>query len=154
MKRKLFLFIFIPILLTTFGEFVLKHTINTQETKIETSQLSNNVSAILNLSEQNNEKLTAIVSVFKSCISSPKIILATVCIISGGILWLIAMSKFELSFLYPFLSINYICIIIGSQLLLKEEVSIFRYFSIVLIIIGLIIISKSPYSESHQEERK
>jgi len=62
-------------------------------------------------------------------------------------LWLIAMSKFELSYIYPFLSLNYVIILVGSQLLLGESVSLLRYGSVLLIVIGLVIISRSPYFE-------
>ena len=61
---------------------------------------------------------------------------------------MVAMSKFELSFLYPFMSLNYVIIVISADFILKEDVSLYRYVAIVFIMIGLAIISRSPYSES------
>lgn len=63
----------------------------------------------------------------------------------GGFLWLIAMSRFELSFIYPFFSINYVVVLVGSSLLLKEEVSWVRYVAIICIFVGLLFISQSHY---------
>ena len=73
--------------------------------------------------------------------------MAIALIFCGGILWLVAMSKFELSFIYPFMSLNYVVIIIGSQLLLNESVSLSRYIAVGFIGVGLFFISRSPYSE-------
>ncbi len=129
MFKKMLTFIFLPVFLTTIGEFFLKHNIN----QLSTSTFNTgNMSHIL------------------SMVADPGVLIGLGCILVGGFLWVIAMSKFELSFLYPFLSINYITIVVGSHFFLKEDVSIFRYMSIVLIIIGLIFISRSPYSESQQ----
>ena len=52
--------------------------------------------------------------------------------------------KFQLSFMYPFLSLNYVIIIVGSDLFLGERVAVNRYVSILFIIIGLVIVSRSP----------
>jgi drug/metabolite transporter (DMT)-like permease len=105
------LYIFLPILLTSCGEFIMKHTINTVH-------------------------------------FHPIIFLAVSFLIGGSILWLYAMSKYQLSFLYPFLSMNFLIITVGSQFLLHENVSLTRYIAVGLIIIGLIIISKSPNTTS------
>jgi drug/metabolite transporter (DMT)-like permease len=126
--KNLFFFICLPILFTTVGEFILKHHINLA------AQVSTSTGFLAEM----------------GLIIDPGIIIAFTFIISGGILWVIAMSKFELSFLYPFLSINYLGIIVGSQFFLGEKVSLYRYLSIVLIIMGLIIISRSPNSENKE----
>ena len=79
-----------------------------------------------------------------SILFNPMIFLAIGSILAGSILWLYAMSKYQLSFLYPFLSMNFLIITVGSQILLHEKVSVTRYIAVGLIIIGLIVISKSP----------
>ncbi len=119
-------FVFTPILLTIVGEFILKDTVN---------QLPplNGVGSILMI------------------LQSPGILMGVSLIVIGGLLWLVALSKFEMSFIYPFLSINYVAILVGSQLFLGEEVNLNRYVAMGLIIIGLIFISKSPYSEKSKE---
>jgi drug/metabolite transporter (DMT)-like permease len=80
--------------------------------------------------------------------SNAGVLAGSLCIVAASILWITAMSKFELSFLYPFLSINYLCIIFGSKLFLNESISLNRYISAIFISIGLILISRSPYSEA------
>lgn len=121
--KQLSLFILFPVFLTTLGEFFLKFNLN---------------SVVIPFSYDG----------IKIIFSNPLILVGILMIVLGSILWIVAMSKYEMSFLYPFLSINYVVIIIGSQFFLNEEVSIWRYISIVFIIIGLIVISRSPYAKS------
>ncbi|MBT6120056.1 hypothetical protein HOH45_01160 [bacterium] len=120
--KNLVFFVLLPVVMTTLGEFILKFSVNKEH---------------MSVSEY----------LFSFDFNSFMILFSTFLIISGGVLWLVAMSKFELSFLYPFLSINYVGIVIGSQFVLKEEVSMYRYISIIFIVIGLIFISRSPYSK-------
>ncbi|MCP4049914.1 MAG: hypothetical protein GY730_04330 [bacterium] len=150
MIKKIIIFILFPLVLTIAGEFVLKSTINSLGSALEINS-SGYTSRVCKASTEKWGILTKWACIFsdiKVFVLNYKIILALFCIITGGLLWLVAMSRFELSFLYPFLSINYLAIIVGSDIWLKEAVSIYRYFSIVLIVLGLIFISRSPYSES------
>ena len=113
-------FIILPILLTVVGEFLLKFAVQHQSIGL-------NINSLLLI------------------LASPKIILGVALIGVSAILWIIGMSKFQLSFMYPFLSLNYGLIIVGSDLILNENVSFNRYLSIGLIAIGLIIISRSNH---------
>ena len=61
----------------------------------------------------------------------------------GVLAWLSAMSRLELSYVYPFASLGYIGIILGSWFLFKEKVSALRILGIVVIIVGVLITSQS-----------
>jgi len=111
-------FILLPIILTVVGEFLLK---------VSVTDLTIGFNLV---------SLLAIVS-------NPGIMIGVSFVIISAILWIVGMSKFQLSFMYPFLSLNYVIIIVGSEFFLKEDVNINRYISILLIIIGLVIISRS-----------
>jgi drug/metabolite transporter (DMT)-like permease len=132
--KKILIFIILPVFLTTAGELMLKHAINMQAPM---------------LTVQDGSLFSFINSVVQPFLD-PFVLACIIAIVSGGALWVIAMSKFELSFLYPFLSINYAAIIIGSQPILGETVSLFRYLSVVFIIMGLVFISRSPYSDNQE----
>ena len=130
MIKKCLKYIAPPILLTSLGEFILKASINSYQAPTPSTPMS----SYLNLAAY----------VF----SNPITILSLIMVITGGILWLGAMSKFELSCLYPFLSTNLMLIVIGSHVILGEEVNLYRYIGVMLIMTGLVIISKSPYKAS------
>ncbi len=50
--------------------------------------------------------------------------------------WIAAMSKFELSHAYPFMSLNFVFVFLLSGLLLNEPISLQRALGLALILIG------------------
>jgi len=63
-------------------------------------------------------------------------ILASVC-------WILALSKFDLSFAYPFMSISFILVLVLSGLFLNEQITLFKVVGLLLIIAGILISVKS-----------
>jgi multidrug transporter EmrE-like cation transporter len=67
-------------------------------------------------------------------------------IISYGLsflLWIKVLSKVELSYAYPMVSIGYILIMFFSYFIFKEHISFTRLIGVVFIIIGVIFVAKS-----------
>jgi multidrug transporter EmrE-like cation transporter len=58
-------------------------------------------------------------------------------------LHLVALSRVELSFAYPFLSISYVVVLAAGYLLFGETINISRIFGVVLICVGTIFIARS-----------
>ena len=58
------------------------------------------------------------------------------------VFWLIALSRMDLSFVYPFISLTYKLVFSLSYLVLKESIGLNKIAGSVLIILGLILISK------------
>jgi hypothetical protein len=58
------------------------------------------------------------------------------------ILWIIILSKYNLSFISPIASgLAYILIILSSKFLLKESISSYQYWGIVIILIGVVLMN-------------
>lgn len=57
--------------------------------------------------------------------------------------WLLALSKLELSFVFPFLSLNYIIIPLLAILFFREKLSTYRLVGILVICIGIFLIALS-----------
>ena len=61
----------------------------------------------------------------------------------SAILWIIVVSKFELSFAYPVvMSLSFIFVVIFSSWLFGEHVSFTRWIGIIILCLGLFIASK------------
>lgn len=58
---------------------------------------------------------------------------------TGVIFWLLALSSFPISYVYPFASLSYIGIIVGSYFIFKEPMNRIRLMGIAMIIIGVVI---------------
>jgi len=59
------------------------------------------------------------------------------------ILWLFVLSKIKLSVVYPITSMNFVLVIIASYYLFDEKLSLFQYAGILLIIVGVLALSKA-----------
>jgi len=127
--RRLIAFVFLPILLASSAEFLLKATINS------------------------GTQVASFADLFRVFLN-PRVDVSIALIVISGVLWLVGMSKFELSFMYPFLTINFVIIIFGSHFFLGEPLQIYKYFSIGFIAMGLWLISKSKYSVVKYDEEK
>lgn len=58
----------------------------------------------------------------------------------ASLLWLVALSQEELSFIYPLIAIGYIFTAILSKFFFNENLTLFRFFGILLICGGVYII--------------
>jgi multidrug transporter EmrE-like cation transporter len=60
----------------------------------------------------------------------------------ASIFWSITLTKFELSFAYPFTSLSFILVFIFSIFLFKEAFTLSRLMGVLLIIGGLIVLAR------------
>jgi drug/metabolite transporter (DMT)-like permease len=58
--------------------------------------------------------------------------------------WMAALSKFELSYAYPFMSLNFVFVVALSFLLFGEGMHIYKLIGLVLICLGVIFVSNAP----------
>ena len=79
----------------------------------------------------------------KRIILSPWVVGGLIVYALGVVNWLLALSSFELSYVYPFASLSYIGIIIGSYFIFRERITLMRLLGIAVIISGVLISSRS-----------
>jgi uncharacterized membrane protein len=60
----------------------------------------------------------------------------------ASLTWMAALSKFQLSFAYPFMSVSFIVVMVASYWLLGEDLTITRMVGCLLIVAGVILISR------------
>ena len=56
--------------------------------------------------------------------------------------WMAAMTKFDLSYAYPFMSFSFVMVLMLSSLFLHEPITIGKIFGIMFIVAGIIIGSR------------
>lgn len=83
------------------------------------------------------------VQMIKRIVLSPWVVGGLIVYGLGVVNWLLALSSFELSYVYPFASLSYIGIIIGSYFIFRERITVMRLLGIVVIISGVLISSQS-----------
>jgi len=75
--------------------------------------------------------------------TNPYVILGLFFYVLATVTWILVLSRVDLSFAYPLLSLGYILILILSVTVLKETVSFVRILGTLLIIVGVILIFRS-----------
>ncbi len=65
------------------------------------------------------------------------------CYIISILLWLVVLSKVDVSYAYPFLSIGYVLSAVVGYLAFNETITPIRVIGIVVICFGVILISRS-----------
>lgn len=77
-----------------------------------------------------------------SMLLNPYIIISLILTLLAGVTWMIAMTKFEISYAYPFTLLGLVLVIIFSVVFFGESVNTYKLSGIVLIILGIVVISK------------
>lgn len=68
---------------------------------------------------------------------------AMICYALSIFLWMSVLSKVEVSYAYPFLSVGYVVSAVAGYALFNENLSPIRIAGIIIICIGVILISRS-----------
>jgi drug/metabolite transporter (DMT)-like permease len=72
----------------------------------------------------------------------PYVFICIVLTFISGLSWIAAMTKFELSYAFPFTSLSYIAILVLSSFLFHEQMTLSKISGLIFIIIGIIISSR------------
>lgn len=59
------------------------------------------------------------------------------------VFWLTALSRVDLSFAYPFVSLSYVLMLVASWQLFNEDISVLRIMGCVVVGLGVLLISRS-----------
>ena len=77
-----------------------------------------------------------------SMLLNPFIIISLVLTLLAGVSWMIAMTRFEISYAYPFTLLGLVLVTIFSVIFFGESFNIFKLIGIALIALGIVVISK------------
>ena len=117
-----FAFVFGSIFFTVYGQLVVKW------------QVSKAGALPVSLSEK--------VHFLIALILNPWIISAMAAGFAALICWLAAMTKFELSYAYPFMSLAFVLVLILSALFLNEPITMPKVGGVLLVMAGIVVASR------------
>ena len=70
---------------------------------------------------------------------NPWVISSLVCAFLAFLCWIAAMTKFDLSYAYPFLSLSFVFVLVLSGLFFHEQVTTAKALGVIFIMAGIII---------------
>lgn len=85
----------------------------------------------------------SIITAFPSMITNAYLWTSGICYVVSILLWLIVLSKVDVSYAYPFLSIGYVLSAVVGYFAFNEAVTPVRIVGILVICIGVVLISRS-----------
>lgn len=75
-------------------------------------------------------------------IFDPFIFVALFLTFSSGLFWMATMTKFEISYAYPFTMLGFVAVLVLSALLLGENFNQYKLIGCAIIILGVLITSR------------
>jgi drug/metabolite transporter (DMT)-like permease len=73
---------------------------------------------------------------------NPWILSGIIATFLSGVSWMLTMTKFEISYAYPFVSLNYILVLAAGFLLFNEVMNAPKLVGSVLVILGIIVVAR------------
>lgn len=75
--------------------------------------------------------------------TNPYVVVGLAIYVAGTVFWLVALSRVDLSYAYPFASLSYVVMLVAAWLLFKEDLSPLRLAGTAVVFIGVLLISRS-----------
>jgi len=75
--------------------------------------------------------------------TNPYVIAGLAIYVTGTLFWLVALSRVDLSYAYPFASLSYVVMLVAAWLLFKEDLSLLRLAGTAVVVFGVLLISRS-----------
>jgi multidrug transporter EmrE-like cation transporter len=73
---------------------------------------------------------------------NPWVITGVIATFFAGVSWMLAMTRFEVSYAFPFVSLNYVLILAASIILFNESFTITKFVGSLIVIVGIIVIAR------------
>jgi len=121
-----YVYIFLTIVFTVYGQLILKQQVNTIQVQPAGLEL--------------------IPFFIKFIFQRPLVFSGFVSAFLASMAWMAALSKFELSFAYPFMSLNFVVVIALSILLFGENLNLAKIIGLTLICLGVFIVGRGGYN--------
>ncbi len=79
----------------------------------------------------------------RQALFSPLVLFGFVLYALSAALWLVVISRLELSYAYPFLALNFVLLTVFSRVVLSETIPMLRWIGILLICVGILFVARS-----------
>ncbi len=117
-----YIYIFLTVVFTVYGQLILKQQVNSIES-LPTG-------------------ITIIPFFMKFILTRPLVLSGFVSAFLASMSWMAAISRFELSYAYPYMSLNFVVVVILSVVFFGESINWFKIIGLLVICIGIFIVSR------------
>lgn len=79
----------------------------------------------------------------KAVVFNSQVLIGMAAYILSALFWLMALSRADLSFVYPFTALTFVLVMLASVIIFKESVSFVRILGFLCICVGILFISRT-----------
>jgi len=115
--------IIITLVAVTYGQLAIKH-------------------AMYDIGPMSSPSIGEAFKFYSRALINPWVITGLGAAILAALSWMATLSKFELSAVYPILSLNFVLVPVASMLLFQEAVNAYKMIGIAMICLGVFIFSR------------
>lgn len=72
----------------------------------------------------------------------PFILLGLISAFFASACWFLVLTKFSLSYAYPFIGFTYLMVLLAAVLIFKEPYNLYKFIGVFLIMVGILVSSK------------
>ena len=116
-----YLFIFLTIAFTAYGQLIIKQEVNAVEAFPTGIQM---------------------IPFLLKFIWRPWVMSGLIAAVLASFCWIAALSRFELSYAYPFMSLSFFVVVVASFVLYGEQVNLPKLVGLALICLGVVVVSR------------
>lgn len=73
---------------------------------------------------------------------NPWVISSILATLLAGVFWMLAMSRFEISYAYPWIGLNFVLMLLFGTLLFGEPMSMTKVIGTLLVAVGIVVIAR------------
>ena len=117
-----YLYIFLTIVFTVYGQLIIKQQVNT----------------IVEFPSG----FGLIPFYIKFILTRPLVLSGFISAVFASVAWIGALSRFQLSYAYPFMSLNFVLVVLLSFLLFQDTINWYKIVGLSLICIGVFVVSR------------
>lgn len=77
-----------------------------------------------------------------SALTNPRVVLGLGCAVVAALTWIIAISRSDLSFAYPFMALGVVLVLLFSGIVFKETISLNRWIGVAIVCLGIVVASR------------
>lgn len=73
----------------------------------------------------------------------PWVISALIATFLAGISWMMALTKFEISYAFPWTAINFVLVFLVAAVLFGEAINVYKIIGMALVVAGIVVLGKA-----------
>lgn len=78
-----------------------------------------------------------------SMLMTPWVWAAILCTFLAGVAWMLALTRFDLTYAFPFTGVSFVLILLAGAFLFGEHVGLARTAGTLLVVLGLVVVVRS-----------